>query len=215
MSPPIKIIIADDHVLIREGLTSLLNDEPDLSVIGQASTGLEAIDLVSRCQPDIAILDIAMPGMEGLETTRQITTKFPETIVIILTMHEEEVFFFEALQAGAAGYVLKGSDRDEFLNAIRSAYAGGIYLQPALARVLVEDYRDHQPQAPLDNPLTQREYEIMELIGGGLTNPMIAKRLSISVHTVRSHRARIYEKLNVSNRAKMIAYARRHGLLRP
>ena len=213
MPQPIQIIIADDHILVREGLSTLLNEEPDISVVAQASTGTEAIYLVRQLCPDIAILDITMPDMTGLEATRQITTEFPETIVIILTMHEEEAFFFEALRAGASGYLLKGARSEEFLNAIRVAHKGGIYLQPALTRVLVEDYLERQPQTPLENPLTPREFEVLELIAGGLTNPMIAEQLSVSVHTVKSHRARIYEKLNVNDRAKLIAYAQRHGLL--
>lgn len=214
MNQPIKVIIADDHHLVRDGLTSLLNEEPDISVIAEASTGAGALDMVRRYQPDIAILDITMPDMTGLEATRKITDEFPQMIIIILTMHEEEAFFFEALRAGAAGYILKGARSEEFLNAIRLAYEGGIYLQSSLARFLVEDFLENQPEVLPDNPLTPREIEVLELIAQGLTNPMIAAELSISVHTVKSHRAHLYEKLNVGDRAKLIAYAQRHGLLR-
>lgn len=214
MSQPISIVIADDHALIREGLAALLSEEQGFKVVGQAGNGTDAVGLVRRHGPDIAILDITMPDMDGLEATGHIKNEHPGTTVIVLTMHEEEAFFFEALRAGAAGYILKGAGSEEFLNAIRVAHEGGIYLQPALTRVLVEDFLEGQPDTLVDNPLTPRETEVLELIAEGLTNPMIAERLSISVHTVKSHRAQIYEKLDVHNRAKLIAYAQRHGLLR-
>lgn len=213
MTEPIKVIIADDHRLVREGLAGLLNEEPDITAVAEASTGAEAIESVRQLVPDVAVLDIAMPDMTGLDAARHIMVEFPDVAVIILTMHEEEAFFFEALRAGASGYVLKGARSDEFLNAIRVAHGGGIYLQPELAAALVKDYLEHQPEALAENPLTPREFEVLALIAQGLTNPMIARELSISVHTVKSHRAHIYEKLNVGDRAELLAYARRHGLL--
>jgi DNA-binding NarL/FixJ family response regulator len=192
----------------------MLNDEPDFAVVGQASTGEEAIELVHQHRPDLALLDISMPNKSGLEVAKQITTELPGIAVLILTMHEEKAFFFEALRAGATGYVLKGARSEEFLNAIRITYEGGVYLPPSLTGSLVDDYLDRHPQVPIEDLLTPREREVLALIGKGLTNPMIAERLTVSVNTIKTHRARIYEKLNASGRTDLIAYARRSGLLR-
>lgn len=211
----IRLIIADDHVVVREGLVALLEDEPDLTVVGQAGTGREAVTLASQHRPDIALLDIAMPDMNGLEATRQIAAERPEVNVLILTMHEEEAFFFEALRVGAAGYVLKGAGSEELLSAIRAVYEGGVYLPPKLAGGLVRDYLEHQPQPPLDDPLTLREREVLALIAQGLTNRDIAERLTLSINTVKTHRLHIYRKLDLHDRAGLVDYALRRGLLNP
>lgn len=210
----IQLIIADDHTIVREGLVSLLEDEPDLKVVGQAGTGREAVALARRHRPDIALLDITMPDMTGLEATRAITAELPEVKVLILTMHEEEAFFFEALRAGAAGYVLKGAGSDELLSAIRAVHEGGVHLPAKLAGSLVRDYLERHPEPAADSPLTPREREILALIAQGLTNREIAERLTLSVNTVKTHRLHIYQKLDLHNRAALIQYAIRHGLLR-
>ncbi len=215
MGKPIRLVIADDHPVMREGLVALLEDEPDLKVVGQASTGGEAIALVRQHRPDVALLDITMGDMTGLEVTRQLTPELPEVQVMILTMHEEEAFFFEALRAGAAGYLLKGVRSEELFSAIRAVCDRGVYLPPKLAGRLVRDYLARQPQPPLADPLTSREREILTLIAQGLTNSDMAKRLIVSLNTVKTHRLRIYQKLELHNRASLVDYALSQGLLHP
>lgn len=215
MSPTIRLVIADDHTIVREGLAALLSDEPDMRVVGLAGTGREAVDLARHYRPDVALLDIAMPDMNGLEATRRIRAELPDTRVLILTMHEEEAFFFEALRAGAAGYVLKGVHSEELLSAIRAVHEGGVYLPPKLAGSLVRDYLERHPQPPKDDPLTPREREILTLIAQGLTNREIAERLTLSLNTVKTHRLHIYQKLDLHDRAGLIEYALRRGLLHP
>ena len=213
MDKPIRLIIADDHAVVRDGIVALLEDEPDLEVIGRASSGNEAITLICRCQPDIALLDITMGDMTGLEAARHITTLSLAVKIIILTMHEEEGFFFEALRSGAVGYVLKGSPTTELMLAIRAVYDGGVFLPPQLARGLVQDYVAHFPQPDVDDALTSREKEILALIAQGLSNRDIAGQLTLSMNTIKTHRLHIYQKLNLNNRAGLVNYALRQGLL--
>lgn len=214
-SDPIRLIIADDHLLVREGLVSLLNNEPDIQVIGQAGNGEEVIRRVSQQQPDLILLDITMPGLTGLEAMAQISRQVSQVKIIVLTMHEEEAFFFEALRLGAAGYLLKGASKEELLFAIRSVHHRGIYLSPRLAGLIVQDYLLHSPEPDGNDPLSPREREVMTLIAQGMTNTMIAKHLSLSQNTVKTHRMRIYQKLNLTDRASLVAYAVRKGLLHP
>jgi len=215
MLKPIRLIIADDHAVVREGLAAMLEDEPDLQVVGLVGTGRAAVALARQQQPDIALLDITMPDMNGLEATRQLMAAQSMVKVLILTMHEEEAFFFEALRAGAAGYVLKGADSEELLSAIRAVHEGGVYLPPKLAGGLVRDHLERHPQPPLDDPLTPREREILTLITQGLTNRDIAQQLTLSLNTVKTHRLHILQKLNLHDRAELIDYALRRGLLHP
>ena len=209
----IRLIVADDHVVMREGLAGLLEDEPDIIVVGQASNGHEALDLIRQQHPDIALLDITMPDMSGLEVASQSAAYLPKVKILFLTMHEEDAFFFAALRVGAAGYVLKGAPSKELLNAIREVYNGGVYLTPKLAGALVHDYLVGHPIAPVSDQLTIREREIVTLIGQGLSNQDIAERLTLTVNTVKTHRKRIYEKLNLNSRSSLLEYARRQGLL--
>lgn len=215
MSQSIRLIIADDHTVVREGLAAMLEDEPDMQVVGLVGTGREAVALVRQQQPDIALLDITMPDMNGLDATRRIVAEHAAVKVLILTMHEEEAFFFEALRAGAAGYVLKGADSEELLSALRAVHEGGVYLPPKLAGGLVRDHMEHHPQPSPDDPLTPREREILTLIAQGLTNRDIAHQLSLSLNTVKTHRLHILQKLNLHDRAELIDYALRRGLLHP
>lgn len=215
MSQPIRLIIADDHTVVREGLAAMLEDEPDMQVVGLVGTGREAVALVRQQRPDIALLDITMPDMNGLDATRQIVADQAAVKVLILTMHEEEAFFFEALRAGAAGYVLKGADGEELLGALRAVHEGGVYLPPKLAGGLVRDHLEHHPQPSPDDPLTPREREILTLIAQGLTNRDIARQLSLSLNTVKTHRLHILQKLSLHDRAGLIDYALCRGLLHP
>jgi DNA-binding NarL/FixJ family response regulator len=209
----IRLIVADDHAIVRQGLVALLEDESGLKVVGQAGTGREAMALVRQHRPDIALLDIAMPDMTGLEAASHITTELPEVKVVILTMHEEQAFFFEALRVGAAGYILKGAHSDELLRAIRAIYEGGVYLMPKLARAIVQDYVDRHSQLPVDEALTSREREILTLIAQGLTCSDIAERLTLSINTVKTHRLHIYRKLGFHSRAELVDYALSRRLL--
>jgi len=209
----IRLIIADDHIIVREGLAALLEDEPDLKVVGQAGTGREAIHLARQHRPDIALLDITMPDGTGLDAARHIVSELPEIKVLILTMHEEEAFFFEGLRAGAAGYVLKGAGSDELLGAIHAVAEGGVYLLPKLAGRLVQDYLARHPEPLVDDQLTLREREILTLIAQGLSNPEIAAALTLSVNTVKTHRLHIYQKLDLHDRAGLTDYALRAGFL--
>ena len=213
MPEAIRLVVADDHPVMREGLVALLEDEPDLKVVGQAGTGREAINLVRQHRPDVALLDISMDDMTGLEATRQFAPELPAVRVMILTMHEEEAFFFEALRVGASGYILKGVRSEELFRAIRAVCEGGVYLPPKLAGRLVRDYLARQPQPPLANSLSSREREILTLIAQGLTNGDIAKRLTLSLNTVKTHRLRIYQKLELHDRASLVNYALQRGLL--
>ena len=215
MATLIRLIVADDHVVVREGLVALLEEEPDMQVMGQAGTGREAVRMATQLRPDIALLDIAMPDMNGLEATRQILTEESEVNVLILTMHDEEVFFFEALRAGAAGYVLKGARSDELLGAIRAVHDGGVYLPPALAGRLVQDFLARESDPSPDDLLTPREQEVLTLIAQGLTNRDIAEVLTLSINTVKTHRLHIYQKLDLRDRAGLVDYALRRGLLSP
>ncbi len=213
MPNPIRLILADDHAVMREGLAALLEDEPDLKVVGQAGSGRQAMTLIRQHRPDIVLLDITMPDMTGLDVARQIVAKSLEVKILILTMHEEEAFFFEALRSGAAGYVLKGVQSEELIGAIRIVHEGGVYLPPLLATRLVQDYLERHPQPPIDDPLTSREREILALIARGLSNRDIADQLTLSINTVKTHRLHIYQKLNLRDRAGLIEYALRRNLL--
>ncbi len=211
---PIRVLIADDHVVMREGISFLLEAEPDIQVVGQASDGQEAWEKARQLKPDIVLMDITMPGISGLEATRQLRAALPETQVLVLTMHEGDEFFFRMLQAGASGYVLKGASSDELLNAIRAVYRGGVYLYPTMAKKLLTDYmsRPSTEQSSYDD-LTRREREILTLIAQGLTNREIAAKLVISVNTVGTHRQNIMEKLDLHNKSELIKYAIRKGLI--
>ena len=213
----VRLVVADDHTVLLQGLVALLKEEPKLEVVGQATTGRKALEEVKRLRPDIALLDITMPDMTGLEVTREVTAQFPEVKVLILTMHEEEAFFFEALRSGASGYVLKGASSDELLAAVLAVQEGGVYLPPKLAGMVLRDYIDEGRKAeagPPHEPLTPREDEVLRLIAQGLTNQEIAERFVLGLNTVKTHRLHVYQKLGLHTRAELVAYALQRGLLR-
>ena len=218
MTDKIRILVADDHTVIRRGIVGLLNAQPDMEVIGEAGTGREAVATAAAATPDVVLLDVAMPDLNGLGATRAIKAKLPAVQVLILTMHDREDYLFEALRAGASGYVLKGADTDDLLTAVRAVARGGVYLFPQVARELLGDYlrRAQSGEAAGGRDrLTDREREIVQLIAEGKTAAQIAEDLHISAHTVRSHRDSIMTKLDLHDRAALIRYAVRRGLVGP
>ena len=212
----IKLVLADDHAVVRSGLKMLLQAQPDMEIVGEAASGMEALAQARRLRPDVILMDIQMPGMNGIEATRQIKEANAETAVLALTMHEDDQYFFEMLQAGASGYVPKRAAPDELVRAIRTVTRGEVFLYPSLATRLVQSYLDgesgNDSTALLGN-LTAREQEVLALIAEGHTNPEIADKLVISVKTVDRHRENIMRKLNMHSRIDLVKYAIRHGVI--
>jgi two-component system response regulator NreC len=219
----INIILVDDHEMIRSGLKSLLQTEGDLNVVGEASNGVEALQKAAELRPDVVVMDISMPIMDGLEATKRMTRQFPECAVLVLTVHEDKQYFFQMLQAGAKGYVTKEAAADELVAAIRSVANGHVYLLPALARWLLEDYTQlaKQSQAAESGQadttglevLSAREREVLELVAEGNTTPRIAELLDLSPKTISRHRERIMNKLNMHSTAELVKFAIRTGLV--
>ena len=213
---PIHILIAEDHSIVRDGLRMLLQSEPDLVVVAEAENGREAVARAKETQPDLAILDISMPDLSGLEATRLIKTESPQTQVLILTMHDSDEYFFRALQAGASGYVLKKAATQDLIAAARAVARGEAFLYPSVAKKLIGDYlRRVQPDAAASGyaSLSDREREVLLLLAQGLSNPEIADRLAITPSTLQTHRAHILEKLGLRTSADLIKYAVQHGLV--
>ncbi len=211
----IRVLLADDHPVVRAGVRAFLEDEPDMLIVGEASNACQAVALARELQPDVAILDISMPG-HGLDATRQIRSTCPTTQVLILTFHAQEYFLFLALQAGAAGYVLKSAADTELLGAIRVLAAGGAFLHPADAKLLVEDYQTRGGSGSLgtDGELSEREREVLTLIALGYTASEAAEVLTLSPKSVETYRTRIMQKLSVHSRIGLVQYALLHGLLK-
>ena len=211
-----RILLADDHALVRRGLRLILDAEPDLTVVAEAADGAEALDALAAGGVDLAILDIAMPRMTGLQAAREVARRFPEVRTLILSMYDNEQYLFEALKAGASGYVLKSvADRD-LLQAVRAAMRGEPFLYPAAVTALIREYlsRDRGGDGP-DGILTPREEEIIKLIAEGYSSKRIAETLTISVKTVDRHRANILGKLGMRDRLELTKYAIRVGLVEP
>lgn len=209
----IRILIADDHGLMRAGLRSILEDEPTIEVVGEASNGEEALYLAGQLAPDIVILDIGMPGADGIETTRTMKQMLPQTQVLILTVYEEESLLREAIKAGASGYLIKRAVEEDLLSAINAVSRGDMYIHPGVTRLLVKELSpDTRPVRSDVEPLTARELEVLGYIVRGFTNRQVAGTLSISIRTVEGHRASIFGKLGVKNRVELIEYAEKHGL---
>jgi DNA-binding NarL/FixJ family response regulator len=213
----IKVIIAEDHTIVRKGLCALLQGEPDIEVIGEAENGREAIKIVETLLPDVVLMDIAMPGLNGLDTTRQLKKRFPKLKILILTMHDNEEYIFETLRAGASGYLIKRSAPNELISAIHSVYRDESFLSPAISKKVIEGFVQSGGQAVIEDEdymkLTVREREVLQLIAEGNTNREIARLLHISIKTVESHKAHIMEKLDIRNIAELTQYAIRKGLI--
>ncbi|MGW8225483.1 MAG: response regulator [Anaerolineales bacterium] len=206
---PIYILLADDHRILREGIRALIEDQEDMQVVGEAEDGQATLKMVSQLNPDVVVMDIAMPLLNGLEATRQIRRDFPQVKVLILTMHENEEYIRQVLAAGALGYVLKDAAARDLLGAIRTVYQGEAVLSPAITRLVIEDYLRWGDIRPEDttNGLTAREREVLQLIAEGYTNKEIAEILSLSVKTIQSHRTNLMNKLDLHDRGELIKYA--------
>jgi len=212
----IKVLLAEDHTIVRKGLRSLLDEETNIEVIGEAQDGREAIQKAQQLHPDIVLMDITMPRLNGLEATRQIKKRSPQVKVLALTMHANEEYIFQILQAGASGYVLKQAVVTELVSAIQAVHRGDSFLSPSISKKIIEEYiRQAQPLAEKDDyaKLTNREREILQLIAEGHSNRRIAQLLHISVKTVETHRANLMEKLDLHSTAELTRYAIRKGLI--
>lgn len=212
----IRILLADDHGLVREGLRMVLDAQPDLEVVAEAGDGTEALRKALREDVELAILDVAMPGMTGLQVAREIGARRPELRVLMLSMHDNEQYFFEALKAGASGYVLKSGANRELVDACRAAMRGEPFLYPAAVTALIRDFLERDdPEALPRDPLSEREQDVVKLIAEGHTNEEIAEILMIARKTVDRHRSNVLEKLGLRNRVDLTRYAIRRGLVEP
>ena len=213
----VRLFLVDDHPIVRSGLRMLFQAEPDLEIVGEADGGAEAIVAVQRLRPDVVIMDVAMPGVNGIEATRRIKEIAPETAVLALTMHEDEQYFFEMLKAGASGYIPKRAAPDDLVAAVRVVAQGNVFLYATLARFLMKDMVEHatvaEADAAADDLLTAREHEVLTCIADGLTSREIAEKLVISVKTVERHRENIMAKLDIHNRVELVKYAMRKGII--
>jgi DNA-binding NarL/FixJ family response regulator len=205
----VRILLADDHTILRDGIRALLEDEPDMLVIGEAEDGRTAVKMACQLKPDVVLMDIAMPLLNGLEATRQIKRECPQVNVLILTMHENEEYIRQVLASGAMGYILKDAAARELLEAIHAVQRGEAVLSPAITRLVIENYLRWGDLQKEDNPhgLTQREREVLQLIAEGYSTRQIAEILSISIKTVQAHRANLMSKLDLHDRADLIKYA--------
>lgn len=210
----IKVLLADDHVVLRDGLKNLLASDPEIEVIGEASDGQEAVVKTGQLQPDVVVMDIAMPGMNGMEATKKIHQQYPLVKVLILTQYDSQEYLFSVLQDGASGYVLKRSASTELFWAIKTVHEGLVYLSPLMAQALVKEYLgNEQPEQKTKDILTAREQEVLKLIAEGETNQKIAEKLFISLKTVQTHRAHILEKLKFHDRTQLVKYAIAKGII--
>jgi DNA-binding NarL/FixJ family response regulator len=209
---PIRIVLADDHVLVRQGLKSLLERE-GYQVVAEASDGQEAISHVDALKPDIAVMDISMPTLNGLNATREMARSSPKTRIILLTQHDEGQYVREALDAGVKGYVLKNQVVSDLLLALRQVSRGQVYLSPGISSAVVEAYQSKSEKST--NPLTLRERQVLQLIAEGKSSKDVASLLGISVKTAESHRTRLMQKLDIHETASLVLYAVRHGIVQP
>jgi two-component system response regulator NreC len=211
----IRVLLVDDHAVVRTGLHMLLGQEEDIEIVGEAGSGREALNSIEQLQPDLVLMDIGLPDMTGIEVTRQIKQKWPGVAVVALTIHDDEEYFFQMLQAGANGYVPKRAAPEELLTALRTAAEGGVYLYPSLAKLLVRDYLTGERETvtgTLDG-LTDREQEVLAHLADGASNQDIAETLNISPKTVARHRENIMRKLNLHSRSELVKYAIRKGII--
>ena len=208
----IRVLIADDHGIVRGGLRLLLDRQPDMQVVAEAADGIEAVELALRARPDVCVLDVAMPRMTGLQATHEIRAHAPDIAVLLLSMHDDERYLFEALQAGAAGYVLKREADHALLTAVHAVMRGEPFMTNAAERSLVREWMADDSTGPVE-PLTQREREVLKLIAEAHTNRSIGELLHLAEKTVESHRANLLRKLGMRDRVELVRYAIRRGLI--
>lgn len=212
----VRILLADDHQVLRSGLRALLNMEPDFEVVGEASNGVEAVKLTETLRPDIIVMDVSMPEMDGLKAAEEINNLGLKSKIVMLTVHADEEYLFQTLKAGASGYVHKSSADRELIDAIRTANRGDVFLYPSAIKKLLGEYlRGESREASEKEPLTNREREVLKATAEGYTNNEIAEQLVISPKTVDTYRQRIMEKLNLHHRSELIQYALKRGYLVP
>jgi DNA-binding NarL/FixJ family response regulator len=211
----VRVVLIDDHDLLRRGIKTMLESESDIEVVGEADDGTRALALVEETLPDVVIIDVVMPNKDGIEATREIKDSFPKVGVVVLSGHDEQQFVFDALKAGASGYLLKSAELDEVVTTVKSVAQGEGKLDPSLAFQVLSEFQSYQSQEVSDvyQPLTPREREILKLMSEGLPNKTIASRLQISERTVTTHVANIYSKLHVNNRVSAIQEAMRRRIL--
>jgi DNA-binding NarL/FixJ family response regulator len=215
--PPLRILLADDHTVVRQGLRKVLEARPDWEVVAEAGDGREAVRQAEELRPDVAILDVAMPTLNGIEATRQIARRAPNTRILVLSMYSDEAYVTQILRAGASGYLLKDSADVDLVQAVGAVADGKSFFSPAIARVIADDYVRHLAERGIIDryeSLSEREREIFQLIAEGKTNKEIATLLSLSTSTVDTHRSRIMEKLDVHSAAEIVLYAVRKGVIR-
>ena len=207
----IRILLADDHSLVRQGFSMILEAQADMQIVGQAGNGREAVDLAAKLRPDVVVMDVAMPELNGIEATRRIIEASPRIRVLALSMHKDSVYVREVLRAGARGYLLKDSGDADLVAAVRAVAQGDGYLSPRVSDSVLSDYRRHVTD-PLDL-LSSREREVLQMIAEGKTNKEIANSLNLSVYTVEAHRGRVMEKLNLHSTSELVRFALRSGLI--
>lgn len=216
MPEKIRVMLSDDHTILRTGLKMLIGGAEDMEVVAEAADGEEAIAQVEAVHPEVVLMDISMPKIDGIKATKEIKRRFPETKVLMLTMHENDEYLFRTIQAGGSGYVLKKAADEELLAAIREVQSGGSFVRPPVAQMLAADYMERVEAGEEHDSfekLTPREKEVLALVAQGLTNQQIADELIISARTVETHRAHIMDKLGFKNRAELVKYAIRKGYL--
>jgi NarL family two-component system response regulator LiaR len=212
MTPSISVLVADDHLVVRQGIRALLATEPDIEVVGEAENGREAVAEVERLQPDVILMDLVMPEMDGIEAIRRITANRPGARILVLTSFAADDKVFPAIKAGALGYLLKDSEPEELVGAIHQVYRGEPSLHPTIARKVLQEVSGPSERPPTPEPLTEREMEVLQLVARGRSNREIADELAISEATVRTHVSNILGKLHLASRTQAALYALREGL---